>query len=627
MPPVRKAVRPGARPGARPGGGPRIIAAREIAALSEAVVLDHQRRDAARRIRTAVKQTEVTPTIVVAGEQGRGKSRLINALLGRPGLVPVDDGGCTGSYVVLGFGNPRFVRVHLTGAEEPVHVGFDELAAWASIERNPGNERGVRFIEVGVGVPALQKLRIIDTPGVGGLDGGHAALTLEAVKHADALLFVVEAGAPFNRQELRFLEEAAHHIDTVIIALSRVDLHPGWEIIARDDATLLDTHAPRFASAPFVAVSSALSERAAGLEPGPDRRSLNLESGIPRLRELLSAALVGRADVHRVGGIIRTCEVELEAVEEGLVGELATLSGAAEVRTALEAEQARLAAFARESAQWRVTLETSVRRLTLERSADLRKGLAEINVRFTEAVLKARGQRDIEALPSQVMSEVSALALRISDESAQRMQEVALGIVGELEASPALADAIRGAASNSLQDAGEPVLPPPRATTASDRLHVMTSFLTGHSIALAIPALGIAIGGAPIAMLSIGIGVAFSFVLTRGKGDAARRQEFRGWLAKQMVAAQTQLTNEFARYLVDIRGEIRTVVSERIDEQRAEISDRLADLRHTASDAAAARRRRTAAIQGQLARIRGLLARCAAVRRQLASARPVTADA
>ena len=93
---------------------------------------------------------------------------------------------------------------------------------------------------------------LVDTPGVGGLDAGHARMTLVALGQADALLFVLDARAPISGPERAFLEQASERIETVIFALTKIDMFPGWDTVRREDVEFLARHVPRFASAAVV---------------------------------------------------------------------------------------------------------------------------------------------------------------------------------------------------------------------------------------------------------------------------------------------------------------------------------------------------------------------------------------
>ena len=81
-----------------------------------------------------------------------------------------------------------------------------ELVNWVSAAHElPAGELPPRYVEVDGPVALLEKLSIVDTPGVGGLDSVHGELAAEAAATATALLFVVDASAPFTRGELNFL--------------------------------------------------------------------------------------------------------------------------------------------------------------------------------------------------------------------------------------------------------------------------------------------------------------------------------------------------------------------------------------------------------------------------------------
>ena len=84
--------------------------------------------DAAAELAQLRRRRLVRPWVVVVGETKRGKSSLINALLGVPGLSPVDAAVATATYL-------RFVpgpggALAFCPGSEPVPV--TDLAAWAT---------------------------------------------------------------------------------------------------------------------------------------------------------------------------------------------------------------------------------------------------------------------------------------------------------------------------------------------------------------------------------------------------------------------------------------------------------------------------------------------------------------
>src|SRR5687768_6629014 len=65
---------------------------------------------------------EQTVRIVVAGMQKRGKSRLINALLNRPDLVPVDEDVATNAHIRITHGTISRAEVRRAGQPRPAEI-------------------------------------------------------------------------------------------------------------------------------------------------------------------------------------------------------------------------------------------------------------------------------------------------------------------------------------------------------------------------------------------------------------------------------------------------------------------------------------------------------------------------
>ena len=134
--------------------------------------LDSAVRDTLAYVRTAdpdaaaelaeIRRRQLTrPSVVLVGETKRGKSSLLNALLGVPGLSPVDAAVATSAYLHFTPG-PAGAQAWLPGSGEPVEVSPADLREWAT-----GASRA-RRIEITHPAPLLQYVSLLDTPGVGG---------------------------------------------------------------------------------------------------------------------------------------------------------------------------------------------------------------------------------------------------------------------------------------------------------------------------------------------------------------------------------------------------------------------------------------------------------------------------
>ena len=133
--------------------------------------------------------------MIVAGEDKRGKSSLVNALMRYPGLSPTGVEVVTAAPIVLHRSAVEEGFVYHYGDTEKIAVSFEEAQSLATVTGNPMNGQNIRSVLLGVDRPILDRFTLVDTPGVGGLESGHAALTLQSLRDADALLFVLEAGA------------------------------------------------------------------------------------------------------------------------------------------------------------------------------------------------------------------------------------------------------------------------------------------------------------------------------------------------------------------------------------------------------------------------------------------------
>jgi hypothetical protein len=72
------------------------------------------------------------PVAVVVGETKRGKSSLVNALLGTPGLSPVDAAVATTAYLEFAYADEASVRAWQPGATDPMLLSVGDLRNWAT---------------------------------------------------------------------------------------------------------------------------------------------------------------------------------------------------------------------------------------------------------------------------------------------------------------------------------------------------------------------------------------------------------------------------------------------------------------------------------------------------------------
>ena len=160
--------------------------------------------------------------LVVAGEFKRGKSTLINALLGAD-LLPTGVVPLTSVVTQLRFEDVAAVHVRFDGGEQR-SVPIGTLADYVTERGNPENAKCVSEVVVGFPSEWLKGgLRLVDTPGVGSVHGHNSDVTQRYLPMADAVVFVISADQPLGRNELDFLERVKGYAGKVFCVLNKID--------------------------------------------------------------------------------------------------------------------------------------------------------------------------------------------------------------------------------------------------------------------------------------------------------------------------------------------------------------------------------------------------------------------
>jgi hypothetical protein len=537
----------------------------------------------------------VRPSVVVVGETKRGKSSLINALLGVPGLSPVDAAVATATYLQFVPGEPS-VRAWVPGAAEPIAV--DDLTPWAT-----GRQRA-RRIEVTHPAPLLRYLSLLDTPGVGGLDPAHAVVALDAVEKATALLFVADASAPLSQPELSFLTTASERVDAVVFALTKIDAYPGWRRIAEDNRALLLTHAPRFAEAPWYPVSATLAELAVRAGPG-DQAALVEASRIADLQHAL-VDLAGRGHQLQLANVLRAARGELTRLQTAAQARVSAAEADPAATAKARAERAALAARKRtESRQWTLLLSTETQRARVATVGHLRTRVAAVQQDFSERVDTGRGET-LTGLPDALDRELQALAVDLSRELQATFAQVGervLASVFDVQERAAMLGPLNSALRHTLAAA------PPRDGSADNLLIAVSAggiaFMAGRGAILG--ASVFAVGGLLIPAAGIGLGLAAGgYVLWRRRVQTDRQQA-RVWLRDVLGEARAALADEIANRFTDLQYALSVAVDDAVERRLRDLDAHIAEIDAAAAEDAQGRAKRRAAAQQDLDGVRARL--------------------
>jgi GTP-binding protein EngB required for normal cell division len=160
--------------------------------------------------------------VLVVGEAKRGKSTVVNALLGREvlptGVVPLT---AVATNLVHG-GTEQVVATYLDGRTETLPLV--RLADLVTETGNPGNRLNLAGVTVELSASLLAGgLELVDTPGTGSVHEHNTAEAQAALERMDAAVFVVSADPPISATERAWLRQVRDRAVRVLCVLNKAD--------------------------------------------------------------------------------------------------------------------------------------------------------------------------------------------------------------------------------------------------------------------------------------------------------------------------------------------------------------------------------------------------------------------
>lgn len=145
-------------------------------------------------------------SLVVLGDFKRGKSTVINAILGKS-IAPVNVAPETFTINSISYGEvPKAEAVLKNG--QRITLGADDLVREQLEKLMKAFPDKLEYIEIKDNIELLKEIRIVDTPGLSDLDDLDRQVQ-EYLVNADAVIYVASALSPFSETEQMFL---ASHI-------------------------------------------------------------------------------------------------------------------------------------------------------------------------------------------------------------------------------------------------------------------------------------------------------------------------------------------------------------------------------------------------------------------------------
>lgn len=178
----------------------------------------------------------------VFGVQGCGKSTLLNALMFDDRVLPTDaqETSCVPAEIHF---NPTLKGqakvVYRDGSSKFVEATDRVLAPYIDNVYNPGNEKGVKVVEVYSDDEFLKDgLVLIDLPGIGSLTTANQETTMDYLKKSSGVIFLIRSVPPLTRSEIGWIRMVWPILPQAIFCQSCWDTESNEEIEDAQDHNL-----------------------------------------------------------------------------------------------------------------------------------------------------------------------------------------------------------------------------------------------------------------------------------------------------------------------------------------------------------------------------------------------------
>ncbi len=162
-------------------------------------------------------------TVVVAGRFSRGKSSLMNAVLGMDrlptGMVPL-----TSVITYVRYGSSETVLLNYEGTRLRGEATLQQLSDYVTEKGNPGNSKRIQSAEIQLPAEILRRgFFFVDTPGLGSAIFENSKTTEKFIPEIDILILVTSYESPLSEDEVRFLHYAAPSVRAVFVLINKQD--------------------------------------------------------------------------------------------------------------------------------------------------------------------------------------------------------------------------------------------------------------------------------------------------------------------------------------------------------------------------------------------------------------------
>ena len=161
--------------------------------------------------------------LMLVGRFSRGKSTLINAILGHPylptGILPL-----TSVITTVRYGSRPQVVLSFRESGLPREIPLSQLAEYVTQHSNPGNMKRFANAEIQLPVELLRRgLFFVDSPGLGSSITENTETTERFFPEADAFVLITSYDSPLSEEEDRALQRIRQADRVLFVIVNKHD--------------------------------------------------------------------------------------------------------------------------------------------------------------------------------------------------------------------------------------------------------------------------------------------------------------------------------------------------------------------------------------------------------------------